>query len=283
MDHLTVLMMAVCSAAQAEPDAQEFAKQGKAWLDVCSAHVAGYEIRVTAQPQEKLRCVPKPIFRHAQVVRGGQDIGAVWLWIRKDTRPAAVGTVFCWDAGEGYRWMAHEFHSLADEPLAATWRGRRQWTPTRAGVEWQPVPDAPLRASSRSQQRQQIHGVARRLRGHSIDHNGGQWQLRLIPKPVYRYQTEVHGQTLDGALYVMCQGTDPEVFLIIEARSTDDGLLWHYACAAFSDYQLHVQLGGTDVWATEKGSQSSRTGPHWWNGFVERTRLPSQTETSNDQ
>ncbi len=86
MGHLTVLMMAVCSAAQADPDAQEFAKQGKAWLGVCSAHVASYEISVTAPPQEKLRCVPRPIFRHAQVVRGGQDIGAVWLWIRKASR-----------------------------------------------------------------------------------------------------------------------------------------------------------------------------------------------------
>jgi len=284
MSHFAMLVLAVCCATQAESDAQPFAKLQKAWMQVCAAHAASYKIGLTTQPEETFRRLPRPIFRHAQLVRGGQDIGAVWLWVRKDTRPAAVGTIFCWDAGQGYRWMAHEFHSLAEEPLTATWRGREQWAPTRAGIEWKLVPNAPSPASSRTQRFQQIRAVARRFRGHSIDHRGGEWQLRLIPKPVYRYQTETKGHVLDGALYAMCQGTDPEIFLLVETRQTKEGPRWHYACAAFSDYRLHVELDGAEVWSPPKGTQNTRSAPHWWYGYIEKVKLPPETkDVSQDE
>jgi len=284
MNHFALFILAVCAASPAAsptaPTNQDFAKLQQGWLKVCTAHAASYKIAITGRPDEKLRRLPEPVFRHAQLVRGGQDIGAVWLWVGKDTRPAAVGTVFCWDAGQGYRWMAHEFHSLAEEPLTATLRGRRQWTPATAGIEWKPVPDAPTPASSRTQRAQQIRAVAQRFAGNSIDPRGGRWQLRLVPRPIYRYQAKAQDHVVDGALYAMCQGTDPEVFLMIEDRPTKEGLRWHYACAAFSDYQLHVQLDGTDVWTTPKNNRSDRNGPHWWFGFIEKLKLPVEPQAA---
>jgi hypothetical protein len=56
------------------------------------------------------------------------------------------------------------------------------------------------------------------------DNDGKPWELRLLPKPLYRYASRSQ-KVLDGALfaYVWTRGTDPEWLLLLEAR--DDGAL----------------------------------------------------------
>ena len=51
--------------------------------------------------------------------------------------------------------------------------------------------------------------------------------LRLLTQPIYKYETADSG----GALFAFVEGTDPEVFLMIEARTVDAGSVWHYALA----------------------------------------------------
>ncbi|NLS94196.1 MAG: hypothetical protein GXX96_18705 [Planctomycetaceae bacterium] len=116
--------------------------------------------------------------------------------------------------------MAHEFHSLADDPLTAVWRGREQWASKDAGLQWKPVPDAQIPDDTPVKRMRQIRSLARRFKAHSIDREGGRWELRLIATPVCRYQPNRPEETLDGALFAICQGTDPEIFLAIEARRT---------------------------------------------------------------
>jgi hypothetical protein len=55
---------------------------------------------------------------------------------------------------------------------------------------------------------------------------GQRTELRLLSTPVYRYQ-------VDGALFafVCAVATDPEAFLLLEARKTDEGPRLHYAFA----------------------------------------------------
>ncbi len=271
------LLLALAGVGQAQPEA-DTAKLVKAWLAVCKDHAEAYVISPAEKPAEKFKMLPDPIFRHTQPVRG-DDIGAVWLWVREDGRPAAVGTVFAYSGGAGgggYRIVAHEFHSLLDQPLLALWRGKRQWAPTKPGLEWSPIPGSPAPAGSPAQRGRQMTELSRQFQAHEINFQGDRWELRLVAKPVYRYELRKTEAVLDGAMFVFCQGTDPEVFLLIEARPTAEGPRWFYACSAFSDYELHVRHRDAEVWGPARGAYNDGTAPHWWNGTVERTRLPEE-------
>jgi hypothetical protein len=56
----------------------------------------------------------------------------------------------------------------------------------------------------------------------------------------------------DGALFTfLCsEGTDPEVWLLIEARQEGGRTRWEYACCRFSNRDLYVQRKGKDVWSS---------------------------------
>ena len=88
---------------------------------------------------------------------------------------------------------------------------------------------------------------------------------------------------MGGALFALCQGTDVEIVLAIEARRTAQGYRWHYGCGDFSDYRLFVRLDDDEVW--------SSPGTHLpgvkWAQHVNRIKLPqdgpeSSPESSNE-
>jgi hypothetical protein len=271
------VLFTLAGIGQAQPEADN-AKLVKAWLAVCKSHADAYVISSAANLEEKFKMLPDPIFRHTQPVRG-DDIGAVWLWVREDGRPGAVGTVFAYSGGAGgggNRIVAHEFHSLLDQPLLALWRGNKQWAATKPGLEWSPIPGSPAPADSPARRARQMTALSGQFQAHEINFQGDRWELRLVAKPVYRYELKKTDAALDGAMFVFCQGTDPEVFLLIEARPTAEGPRWFCACAAFSDYELHVRHRDAEVWAPARGTPNDRQAPHWWYGYIERTRLPDE-------
>ena len=284
MSHTVLLVLTLSCVGQAQPKGDVQAKEVKAWLKVCTAHAMDYQISPTAKRKERFKLLPTPVFRHSQLVRsGGQDIGAVWLWVQEDGGPGVIGTVFTYPSGgPGYRAVVHELHSLAAVPLTAVWRGRSLWTPQRAGLQWKPIPGAPVPAESAAQRLRQARLLSGRFKAHSIDHRGGRWELRLIPKPVYRYQPKKSASTLDGVLLAFCQGTDPEIFLAIEARQTAGGFRWHHACAAFSDYELHVRCDEGEVWKVPRMVGEYPKEPHFGK-TVERIKLPVDAKAAEDK
>ncbi len=55
---------------------------------------------------------------------------------------------------------------------------------------------------------------------------------------------------MDGAIFTFANGTNPELFLLIEARRQGDGpAKWSYAAARFARSELFLKLGSRDVWA----------------------------------
>ena len=139
--HAAVVSL-VLLVGQAANDSADDRGLVEAWLKVSLDHAKAYHITPQGQPDASFKLLPKPIFRHSQPVRG-DDIGAVYLWVSDDGRPAVIGTVFAYSAGEGARWVAHEVHSLSDQPLTARWQEETIWAPDRRGVDWRPIPEAP--------------------------------------------------------------------------------------------------------------------------------------------
>ena len=128
--------------------------------------------------------LPQAAFRHSQPVRG-DDIGAVYLWVDRDQRPAVIATTFAFTTTGDLQSVVHEMHSLANEPLTVDWRKRSRWKPTRAGLIWKPVPQAPLVDRTEAGRLRQAREITRRFTAESINHKEKRWELRLLPKPIH--------------------------------------------------------------------------------------------------
>ena len=111
-------------------------------------------------------------------------------------------------------------------------RGRSPWSPRVPGVTPRPIPDAPAPARSPAQRLAQMSDLARDFSGTTQDREERRWELRLLPKPLYRYES-TDPDVLDGAVFafVSSAGTDPEAILVLEARKApgEAAPSWHYA------------------------------------------------------
>jgi hypothetical protein len=93
---------------------------------------------------------------------------------------------------------------------------------------------------------------------------GGRSQYRILPRPVFSYESQREGVPLSGAVFLFCEGADPEIVLGLEVRrGKADQPRWHYAPASISDWEVHVALDGADVWDAPKSDLADSHGTHW--------------------
>ena len=72
--------------------------------------------------------------------------------------------------------------------------------------------------------------------------------MRLLSQPLYRYQ-DTKGDLIDGGLFVFVQVNDPEIFLLIEARRTRDGVPeWRFGAARMHGIDLRLYHRGSLIW-----------------------------------
>jgi hypothetical protein len=103
----------------------------------------------------------------------------------------------------------------------------------------------------------------------------GNWELRLLPQPLFRYGDEQES-VVDGALfaYVWSKGTDPEFVLMLECRKTEKGVAWHFAPVRFSTRQLWLEYKGKEVWSAASHQEPSETNTVVYTTAFARTMSP---------
>jgi hypothetical protein len=219
----------------------------EAALKLTQAAAAEYEIRV-GDDDKPLELQREPVLQWSNPDRG-EVHGNVFVWTR-DGRPLAVGALFKWFSPHTH--MAHEFHSLAEEPLRAAFHGAPVWKTSESGVRFADVPKAPAPAANEAQRLLQFKQLAKDFAGSKKSHSGTESELRLLPQPIHRYAAPKQG-ILDGALFAFVQGTDPDLFLLIEARGKDiAGASWQYAGARMvSTEEVRLRHRDQQVWAAE--------------------------------
>ena len=75
--------------------------------------------------------------------------------------------------------------------------------------------------------------------------------LRRLPQPLSRYSSEEAG-IVDGAVFALSQGTDPEALLVIEAAEKDTGPdAWRHTLARMSSQSMRFYLDEQEVWSVE--------------------------------
>lgn len=248
------------------------------WQPYFRTLARSYQITAESAPDQPLALHEPPVLRWSQPVRGGDD-GALYVWL-KDGAPAVVGTMFCWPHADGYRVVVNEFHSLLTEPLTALRDDAPAWTPREAGITWQAFKGAPSPAATAGLRLTQMRQLAERFRGENVDDNSGKkWALRLLRQPLFRHvapqePVKADNPVRDGALFALVSGTDPEVLVLIEARPTPEGHVWHWALARFSDRPLTAWLDDEQVWSVER-ARPSPTKPHTYFDVARIVRPPA--------
>ncbi len=224
----------------------------KKMLPVYLKEVAAYSIAVENAPRRALELKQEPIFEWTNPVRSTLQHGVIFLWLH-DGRPAAVGSIFSQkDPDLPGRRVMHEFHALDREKVLVSrpTGALNEWKP-QAGVGRKELPGAGVPAATAAARLAQMRRLAQEFAGHETDGEGNRYELRLLPAPLYRYPSAGDG-VIDGALFtlVSTEGTDPEVWLLLEARKQGDQTRWEYACCRFSNRNLYVQHRGREVWSS---------------------------------
>jgi hypothetical protein len=118
-----------------------------------------------------------------------------------------------------------------------------------------------------------LRTLSRDFSAHSVDYNQKTWKLRLLPQPLFRYES-TDPKVIDGALFalVTSAGTDPEAIVVLEVRQTDNGPQWQYAVARFSDLNVYVEQKKTEVWRSVRGGDDfwDNDPQHIYRPFVDR-------------
>jgi hypothetical protein len=256
---LAVLIF-VQSVDGAEPPTGAQADREQKLQKLMEASLDWYKV----SPQSE--CAPlkaQVVMSWRNAVRGEQAKDLLALWV-DDGRPVAAASIFPWDGK-----LCHEFGSLSRETgLIARNGDAVVWSPRVAGVEFQDVPDAPTPAEAPGPRLRQMKVLAERFTATLIGwkaNEAGPEQLRLLPRPLYRYEimdSRADADLLDGALLAFVQGTDPEVLLLVEAVKSDKRPRWQYAFARATSGSLEARLGDAIVWQVDElADTDSATNP----------------------
>jgi hypothetical protein len=236
-------LLGISGLAQADGPKDEKAL-AEGFLAFAKTEAAAYSIRLEGSDRP-LRLQPEPVLKWSNPVMG-TVYGDVFIWIA-DGRPEAVASIYRFYSGVPHR--DNEFHSLALSKLSAERDGRTVWTPSRPGLVLKPIHGAAAPADSAPARLRQMRSLAEEFTGRQTTRAGVDHDMRLLAQPIYRYEN-TKGDLIDGGLFAFVQGTDPEVFLLIEARRPRGGAPeWRFGATRMHGIYLRLNRGGREVWS----------------------------------
>jgi hypothetical protein len=238
----------VASRAAAEDPKPTDEKERQERLVLMKQQAAEYELTL-AGSKHKLSLHDEPVLRFSNPVGGVPD-GIVVMW-KDGQRPAVFAQVFQIKDG---RWL-HECQSLALSPFQMQSGEKVFWQPKAAAEAFRKLDDAPAPAATAGRRLIQMKAIAAEFTAaddfkiSSADQETTRHELRLLPTPVFRYEDK-EAEIADGAVFAFVHGTDPEVFLVLENRTDQDGKSdWHYTLAPMTCWAVSVQRNEREVWS----------------------------------
>ncbi len=239
-----LLLAQVQPAAPAKESAH--AKRSQAELQAALEQVAPVRIKFvkTGMPIER---GDKPVFRHTAPLWGGHH-GTVWIWGQRG-RPAAVLEML--QVREQRLWF-WQFHATTDVPIEMTTASGETWTPHSSNVKFLPLPGAPVPAETPAARLRQMKGIVQNMAAHQLwswpGGDGARHELRLLATPVHRYEDRAQ-QLVDGALFIVAQGTNPEATLFLEAVMPVDEAkpIWQFGIGRTSNAEIFVSYGDKEI------------------------------------
>jgi hypothetical protein len=216
-------------------------------LELCRTGAKEYRLFVDDGRRTELELKTEPILRWSNPSVGSIH-GLVFIWTNRG-RPAAIASIFKWY--EPLNSMAFEVHSLSEDSLLGNLDQRPVWNSSGPGVEFKSVEAGPRPAETAPARLTQMRNISKDFTVEKIDRDDdSQQRMRLLTQPIFRYQSPAE-QVVDGAIFAFVQGTDPEVFLLLESREREQGASWYYALARMNSVAFHATYKDQEVWKTE--------------------------------
>lgn len=236
---------------------QEVTKErADASVRVAGLIAAQYDLRDADEPDRKLKLVKEPLLRWTNPVPQSADqelpevYGGVFLWT-DGGRPSVVASVFRWY--HPWKHVNLEMLIVDERRKIASLDGTDSWMPKRTVVGYEPIPDSGTPARNAGGRLLQMRRLARGFAATKADAKDNRTELRLLPQPLYRYQLDDTSEVLDGALFVIAHGTDPEIVLLVEARKGSDGnATWQFGAARLNHLDMWMNYGGKEVWRVNR-------------------------------
>ncbi len=245
------------SVAQADTNDNGVAAMRKRFLDAAS------EFAFSGGPRkdEAFDLVPDPVLNWSNPERRTLA-GGMFLWTHHG-RPmvAMCGYPTGELGGDDSVVYDCEFQSLASGPIFATKTGVLVWQPNQAGVSFRVFENEPSPANSSAARLLLMRRLSREFTGKLVPSMRPEIPLRLLSSPIYRYpEPTPSSDYVDGAVFALVQGTDPEVLLQVEAVAIDKGKAeWRYALSRMSIVPSEVRHRETLVWETDWAIQNRST------------------------
>jgi hypothetical protein len=211
--------------------------------ELAKRETSAYTIRLEGSDRP-LTLRPEPIIKWGNPV-AGTVFGEIFVWTDQG-RPEVVVSSYRFYKPDPHR--TNEFQSLATRRLSAERDGAVVWAPSRPGLDMKVIAGTAAPGASAAVRLRQMRALAQEFTGRDTNHSGVEREMRLLTQPVYRYE-KPEGDLIDGAMFAFALGTDPEVFLLLEARQPKTGAPeWRFGAARMNSITLRINHRGREVW-----------------------------------
>jgi hypothetical protein len=230
--------------------------------------VSGIELeKLVDENWVKVKRIEKPLLYYSEPTRD-KDRGSIWAWCEKG-RPVAL-VKLCQRISVRSRWQI-SITNTSGGKLRASRDGAEWWLENESVVELKDVPDAPTPAADAQQRQRQLKQMALKFAGHEFwDPDNSRYELRRLERPLHIYKDE-DGGVREGALYTLCNGTNPEIMLFLEARVDPKNCTkatWQFLVGRTAHAELHLEYDGKEVFTAPR---VNRAGPNntYWLSFID--------------
>jgi hypothetical protein len=221
----------------------------------------------------KVKRIEKPLLYFGDPTREN-DRGSLWGWGEK-ARPVALLELYQ-NATDRTKWV-YGICNTSGGKLRATYGGKAWWRENESTSELKDIPGAPAPSSEGTQRQRQLKQLAQKFTGHQFwDPNNSRYELRRLERQLRTYQDEASG-ILEGALYTLANGTNPEIMLFIEARvnpKDKSKTAWQYTVGRLAHAELHMEYDGKEVFNAPRGDKLSGSDKPYWVDFIKAASVP---------
>lgn len=225
--------------------------------------LSGYRARpVAPNSSAVITLSPRPLLTFGDAARNN-EAGTLWAWTVAG-RPVAFIENYR-PGGNDPNWI-HALTLSSPALIELDITTNQQWKPSQSHFALQRCPDDVAAVAETAPQRlRQMKAISRRFQAHEFwDPNNSRFELRLLVQPVLHYSDEAEN-IVDGAVFVLAHGTNPEVLVQIEARREKEATAWNYGFVRLGSAEMHVAWDEKEVWTVPRtpGVVGQPSDPYW--------------------
>jgi hypothetical protein len=233
--------------------------------------VDGIEVEVLSDSQwSRVKRIQKPLLFYGDSTRDN-DRGSLWAWGEKG-RPVALIELFQ-NVNERKEWV-YTVCNTSGKRVRASRGGSPWWRGNDSATEPKDIPGAPAPSTDAATRQRQLKLLAQKFTGHEFwDPNNSRYELRRLERPLVTYRDEAGG-ILEGGLFTLANGTNPEILLFVEARvdaRNGSKAVWQFAVGRVSHAEFHLEYDGKEVSSAPRGDGVSGWDKPYWLGVIPAT------------